>query len=93
MSKHVMNYYTCAHFMWQDMIIHEDSGSLSDPREEEGVLSPTITSLPQLDATARLAIITHSVAAFSSGLERSHLQLLNTRITSDTTRWLSHLFR
>jgi hypothetical protein len=75
------------------MIIHEDSGSPNDPPEEEGALSPTITSLPQLDATARLAIITHSVAAFSSGLERSHLQRLNTRVTSDTTRWLSHLFR
>lgn len=75
------------------MIIHEDSGSPTDPPEEEGVLSPSITSLPQLDNTARLAVVTHSVAAFSSGLERSHLQRLNTRITSDTTRWLSHLFR
>ncbi|PNF17324.1 hypothetical protein B7P43_G04987 [Cryptotermes secundus] len=77
----------------EDMIIHEDSGSPTDPPEEEGVLGPSITSLPQLDTTARLAVVTHSVAAFSSGLERSHLQRLNTRITSDTTRWLSHLFR
>jgi hypothetical protein len=75
------------------MIIHEDSGSPSDPPEDEGVLSPTIASLPQLDVTARLAIVAHSVAALSSGLERSHLQRLNSRITSDTTRWLSHLFR
>jgi hypothetical protein len=75
------------------MIIHEDSGSPSDSPEEEGAPGPTIAPLPQLDPTARLAIITHSVAAYSSGLERSHLQRLSTRIMSDSTRWLSHLFR
>jgi hypothetical protein len=75
------------------MIIHEDSGSPNDSPEEGGAPGPTIASMPQLDPVARLAIITHSVAAYSSGLERSHLQRLNTRIMSDTTRWLSHLFR
>jgi hypothetical protein len=75
------------------MIIHEDSGSPNDSPEEAGALGPTIASLPQLDDVARLAVIAHSVAAFSSGLERSHLQRLSTRIMSDTTRWLSHLFR
>jgi hypothetical protein len=74
------------------MIIHEDSGSPNDS-EEEGALGPTIAPLPQLDAAARLAVVTHSVAAFCGGLERSHLQRLSTRIASDTTRWLSHLFR
>lgn len=82
-----------SHFVWQDMIIHGDSCSPNETPEEEGAVSPTVASLPQLDAAARLAVITHSVAAFSSGLERSHLQRLSTRITSDTTRWLSHLFR
>lgn len=75
------------------MIIHEDSGSPSDSPEEEGSHRPTVAPLPQLDAAARLSIVTHSVAAFSTALERSHLQRLSTRITSDTTRWLSHLFR
>ncbi|KDR24299.1 putative pyridoxal-dependent decarboxylase domain-containing protein 2 [Zootermopsis nevadensis] len=77
----------------EDMIIHEDSGSPSDSPEEEGSHRPTVAPLPQLDAAARLAVVTHSVAAFSTALERSHLQRLSTRITSDTTRWLSHLFR
>ncbi|GFG32848.1 hypothetical protein Cfor_06346 [Coptotermes formosanus] len=76
----------------EGMIIHEDSGSPNDS-EEEGALGPTIAPLPQLDAAARLAVVTHSVAAFCGGLERSHLQRLSTRIASDTTRWLSHLFR
>ena len=75
------------------MIIHEDSGSPNDSPEEEGSPGPTTAPLPQLDPTARLAIITHSVSAYSSGLERSHIQRLSTRIMSDTTRWLSHLFR
>ncbi|PSN50728.1 Pyridoxal-dependent decarboxylase domain-containing protein 1 [Blattella germanica] len=78
--------------MLEDMIIHEDSGSPHDTPEEEGLV-PSVAPLPQLDPAARLAVVTHSVAAFASGLERSHLQHLCSRITSDTTRWLSHLFR
>jgi hypothetical protein len=93
-NKHVITEFLhIYYFIWQDMIIYEDSGSSSDSPEEEGGHSPTIAPLPQLDAAARLAVVTHSVAAFCSGLERSHLQRLSTRITSDTTRWLSHLFR
>ena len=74
------------------MIVHEDSGSPNNSPDDEGIGS-SVAPLPQLDPAARLAVITHSVAAFASGLERSHLQRLCTRVTSDTTRWLSHLFR
>jgi hypothetical protein len=91
-SDHVVNYSTSPHSLWQDMVIHENSGSPSGSLEE-GVPRPTITLLPQLDATACMAVVTHNVAAYSSCLEHSHLQRLSIRITSDTTRWLSHFFR
>ncbi|GLH04158.1 Uncharacterized protein GBIM_09930 [Gryllus bimaculatus] len=77
----------------EDLIIHEDPSNRVDSTEDDESLSHNVASIPQLDAISRLAIVTQSIAAYASGLERSHLQKLITRITSDTTRWLSHLFR
>nr|CAD7264811.1 unnamed protein product [Timema shepardi] len=73
----------------EDLIAYEDSRE--DSSDDD--ISPGGASLPQLDPIARLSIVTQSVAAYAGGLERSHLQRFSSRITSDTTRWLSHLFR
>ncbi|XP_059472469.1 pyridoxal-dependent decarboxylase domain-containing protein 1 [Neocloeon triangulifer] len=64
----------------EDLLLHE---------EGEGVRA----RLPQLDAPGEVAITSHSVAAYASSLDRPHLQRLATRIASDSTRWLSHMFR
>ncbi|XP_067005760.2 pyridoxal-dependent decarboxylase domain-containing protein 1 isoform X2 [Anabrus simplex] len=77
----------------EDLIIHEDPGSRGESSEEDTSVDPTVAALPQLDSISKLAIVTQSVAAYACGLERSHLQRLITRVTSDTTRWLSHLFQ
>uniref|UniRef100_A0A6M2DG56 Pyridoxal-dependent decarboxylase domain-containing protein 1 n=1 Tax=Xenopsylla cheopis TaxID=163159 RepID=A0A6M2DG56_XENCH len=66
----------------------EDVICTSDP-EEEGAPWP----LPYLDEVGKLAIVSHSILAYLSTLERTHLQHLNARISTDTTRWLSHIFR
>lgn len=77
----------------EDLIIYEDSGNRDEGTEEDGIIGPTIATLPQLDAAARLAIITQSISAMATSLDRSHLQKLVSRITSDVNRWLSHIFR
>ncbi|KAG8238584.1 hypothetical protein J437_LFUL017931, partial [Ladona fulva] len=78
----------------QDLIAHEDSPLAEDEENESGDISTrSLARLPSLDSIARLAVVCQSLAAYSSGLERNHLQRIATRIASDTTRWLSHLFR
>ena len=64
----------------QDLLLHEEGENAR-------------TRLPQLDAPAELAITSQSVASYASSLDRPHLQRLSSRIASDTTRWLSHMFR
>lgn len=49
--------------------------------------------LPPLDDPSQLAVITHSIAAYLSALERQHLSRVVSKIVSDTNRWLSHMFR
>lgn len=49
--------------------------------------------LPPLNHVSRVSVLAHSIAAYAGSLERTQLQKLNARINSDTTRWLSHLFR
>ncbi|KAL3272830.1 hypothetical protein HHI36_014289 [Cryptolaemus montrouzieri] len=46
---------------------------------------------PSLDVVTKLVIVCHSLAAYCGGLERSILQKLSTRFTTDTTRWISHM--
>lgn len=49
-------------------------------------------SFPPLDSVTKLAMVSHSLAAYCGGLDRSILQKLSTRFTTDTTRWISQLF-
>ncbi|XP_055606097.1 pyridoxal-dependent decarboxylase domain-containing protein 1 [Uranotaenia lowii] len=49
--------------------------------------------LPQLDDSSQLAVISHSMGAYLSSLERQHLNRFVCKIVSDTNRWLSHMFR
>ncbi|XP_047107062.1 pyridoxal-dependent decarboxylase domain-containing protein 1 [Schistocerca piceifrons] len=77
----------------EDLIVFEEGKNRDDVAEDEGVSTPAIAVLPPLDSISRLAVLTQSIAAYASGLERQHLQRLVTKITSDVTRWLSHIFR
>lgn len=49
--------------------------------------------LPPLEPAGRAVLLAHSLAACVAGLDRVHLQKLTTRLTSDTTLWVSRLFR
>ncbi|RZC35605.1 pyridoxal-dependent decarboxylase domain-containing protein 1 [Asbolus verrucosus] len=49
-------------------------------------------SFHALDNVSKLVMISHSLAAYCSGLERPVMQKLSTRFTTDTTRWISQLF-
>lgn len=73
------------------MVIHEDIPQILEDGSET-TINP-ITNLPVLTEAARLAFITHSVSAYAVALPRPHAQRLAGRLTADTTRWLSHLFR
>ncbi|XP_041978018.1 pyridoxal-dependent decarboxylase domain-containing protein 1 [Aricia agestis] len=53
-------------------------------------LEPTL--LPT-DAVTRAAILSHSISVLFSKLERSHSSRLGAHIASETTRWMSHMFR
>ncbi|XP_075230465.1 pyridoxal-dependent decarboxylase domain-containing protein 1 isoform X2 [Lycorma delicatula] len=54
--------------------------------EEDDIPSP-IT--PQV----RLSLISHAITVYSSCLDRSHIQSVTARFNSDTTRWITQLFR
>ncbi|KAF9418540.1 hypothetical protein HW555_004689 [Spodoptera exigua] len=45
------------------------------------------------DAVTRAAILSHSISALFGRLERSHAARLGAHIASETTRWMSHMFR
>ncbi|XP_050345888.1 pyridoxal-dependent decarboxylase domain-containing protein 1 [Nymphalis io] len=45
------------------------------------------------DAVTRAAILSHSISALFARLERSHAARLGAHIASETTRWMSHMFR
>ncbi|XP_063240985.1 pyridoxal-dependent decarboxylase domain-containing protein 1 isoform X2 [Bacillus rossius redtenbacheri] len=78
----------------QDLIAHEDAGGREDSSDEEGSPGRGATAaLPRLDPAARLAVVSHSVAALAAGLGRAHLRRLGSRVASDAARWLGHLFR
>lgn len=46
-----------------------------------------------MDENAEVAILSHSVGAYVSTLEPSHLKHLATKVVNDTTHWISRLFR
>ncbi|ENN77914.1 hypothetical protein YQE_05591, partial [Dendroctonus ponderosae] len=56
--------------------------------DEDG--DPT-TALP-LKTVAKLVMVSHSLSAYCGSLEHSLLQKLSLRFTTDTTRWISHIF-
>lgn len=47
---------------------------------------------PPLDSVTKLAMVSHSLAAYCGGLDRSILQKLSARFTADATRWICQLF-
>lgn len=56
--------------------------------DEDGETVPS----PPFDTVTKLVMISHSLAAYCGGLERSVLQKLSLRFTTDTTRWISQMF-
>ncbi|XP_044004224.1 pyridoxal-dependent decarboxylase domain-containing protein 1 isoform X2 [Aphidius gifuensis] len=75
----------------QDLIIHEDVSQSSDEQNQDHQIQ--IINLPTLTEATKLSLITHSVSAYALALPRSHAQRLAGRLSADTTRWLSHIFR
>lgn len=49
--------------------------------------------LRDFDDHAEVAVLGHSIAAYTSTLDFAHLRQFATRIVSDTTLWVSRLFR
>lgn len=45
------------------------------------------------DAVTRAAILSHSIAALFGRLERNHAARLGAYIASETTLWMSHMFK
>lgn len=66
----------------------EDLVTKTDPNCEsmEPPLLPT-------DAVTRAAILSHSISALFARLERSHAARLGAHIATETTRWMSHMFK
>ncbi|XP_014230081.1 putative pyridoxal-dependent decarboxylase domain-containing protein 2 [Trichogramma pretiosum] len=73
----------------QDLMSYEEGPHTFDGKVEHN--QPTGLS-PMTDA-ARLSLISHSISALATSLPKSHAQRLAGRISADTTRWLSHIFR
>lgn len=63
--------------------------SYSETEEEDGSEFP----LPQLDDVSHLALISHSIVAYLSHLDRQQLLRVTGTIAGDTSRWLGSLFR
>lgn len=49
------------------------------------------STLP-LDDIGKLVMISHSIASFCGSLEKPRLKKLSTRLTTDTSRWISQMF-
>jgi len=50
-------------------------------------------NLRQLDKSAEIAIVSHSLAAFMSTLDSPHLKHLATKVVTDVTSWIGKLFQ
>lgn len=48
--------------------------------------------VPSLDDIGKLVITSHTIAAFCGGLEKTRLKKISTRLTTDTSRWVSQMF-
>lgn len=49
--------------------------------------------LPSLNEVSHLALISHSIIAYLRNLDYRKLARITAKISSDTNRWLAHLFR
>lgn len=76
----------------QDLVIHEDAPEAAEDGSTE-TASSQVTSLPTLTEPAKLALIAHTVSAYALAVPELHALKLAARLTADTTRWLSHIFR
>jgi hypothetical protein len=72
----------------QNLIVYEN---FSNDNADISKLVPA--TLKELDQHAEVAVLGHSIAAFVSTLDPAHLRQFATRIISDTTLWISRLFR
>ncbi|XP_030840725.1 putative pyridoxal-dependent decarboxylase domain-containing protein 2 isoform X1 [Strongylocentrotus purpuratus] len=61
--------------------------------DQDGPGVPRITSPSMLDKAAHIAMLGQSMMAYISTFELDHLRRMATRIVSDTTLWLSRIFR
>ncbi|XP_063961659.1 putative pyridoxal-dependent decarboxylase domain-containing protein 2 isoform X2 [Lytechinus pictus] len=61
--------------------------------DQDGPGIPRITSPSMLDKAAHIAMTGQSLMAYISTFELNHLRRIATRIVSDTTLWLSRIFR
>ncbi|XP_071813529.1 putative pyridoxal-dependent decarboxylase domain-containing protein 2 isoform X2 [Apostichopus japonicus] len=61
--------------------------------EQTSTEFPRPPLMQNLDRTAHLAMLGQSIIAYLSILDSNHVRRLTTRIISDTTLWLSRLFR
>ncbi|PIK33455.1 putative pyridoxal-dependent decarboxylase domain-containing protein 2 isoform X7 [Apostichopus japonicus] len=61
--------------------------------EQTSTEFPRPPLMQHLDRTAHLAMLGQSIIAYLSILDSNHVRRLTTRIISDTTLWLSRLFR
>ncbi|XP_038067512.1 putative pyridoxal-dependent decarboxylase domain-containing protein 2 isoform X1 [Patiria miniata] len=52
-----------------------------------------VTPTPILDKAAQVAMLGQSIAAYCNTIDPAHLRKLTTRVISDTTLWLSRIFR
>ncbi|KAJ8037327.1 Pyridoxal-dependent decarboxylase domain-containing protein 1 [Holothuria leucospilota] len=69
----------------EKIIVHGDEDNTTE--------YPRPPLMQNLDKTAHLAMLGQSIIAYLSILDSSHVRRLTTRIISDTTLWLSRLFR
>ncbi|XP_054282470.1 pyridoxal-dependent decarboxylase domain-containing protein 1-like isoform X1 [Macrosteles quadrilineatus] len=51
------------------------------------------STLPEPTGLSMLALVCHAVSVHAGSLDRGQLQQLSNRVTSDTSKWLSQLFR
>lgn len=47
---------------------------------------------PNLDDISKLVVVSHSIASYCGSLEKQKLKKLSTRLTTDTSRWISQMF-
>lgn len=69
-----------------DEIVQTIQGIICNDDEEEPV------SFPPIDDFTKLVITSHSLSAYCATLDRHVLRKLNTRFTTDLTRWTTSLF-